>query len=224
MKTVLLYSGGLDSTVLLYDLIERHGETVIPLAFDYGQRHRRELNAALEICLRLKLDLRVIRLGCLDGGSLIGEPIKMGKRKDNPGTLIGPDTVVPGRNLLFLSAALGVALPMGAGSISIASHAGDRDLYPDCREEFFAEAQRTFEIAYGGPWINRPYVNIDKVAIVKLGRDLDVPFSMTWSCYAGTAHACGKCGACVERSKALGDYVNQGMTFARRRAAKAVNE
>jgi 7-cyano-7-deazaguanine synthase len=223
MKTVLLYSGGLDSTVLLYDLLDQ-GHTVVPLGFDYGQRHRRELNAALEICLKLKLELRVVRLGCIDGGSLIGEAVRQDKRPSNPGALIGPDTVVPGRNLIFLSAAIGVALPVGAGSISIAAHAGDRALYPDCREEFFQEAEQTFQRAYGGPSIFRPYVGVGKREIVEIGKRLRVPFASTWSCYAGTTAPCGKCGACVERSKALGDYVNQGMTFAKRRAPKAVNE
>jgi 7-cyano-7-deazaguanine synthase len=219
MKTVLLYSGGLDSTVLLYWLREE-GHEVHALGLGYGQRHLRELNAAFTICEKLHVPYEQAGITFPFGGSIIGH------FRDNPtGEFVGADTVVPGRNCAFLSLAISRALAIGAGAVAIGAHAGDAQLYADCREEFFVAFERLTWGTYGQPVaLLRPFVGMSKATVVALGRKLRVPFDKTWSCYRGATAPCGECGACVERSKALGDYVNQGMSFAKRRRTETVND
>lgn len=216
MHTVLLYSGGLDSTVLLYDLRQQKHD-VTCLAFDYNQRHKRELNAALEITLKLKVPLKTVKLDLTFGGAIVAPPSRGGFRptpSDVP--LVGTPTIVPGRNLMFLSAATSHALGIRADSVAIACHAGDASVYPDCREEFLSEFERIIQSFYAHKFLLlRPYVGITKNMIVKIGEELHVPWAKTWSCYAGETLPCGQCGACDERQKALGSWENQGMTFAK---------
>jgi 7-cyano-7-deazaguanine synthase len=206
MKTVLVYSGGLDSTVLLYHLLSE-GDEVLALTFDYGQRHRREVNSAAYIC-------------CLDRGvewkladiTSLRPLLSKGAQTDH--SLPVPEghyseegmkaTVSPARNLIMLSIATGVAVAQGYNRVAYAAHAGDHAIYPDCRPGFveamgYVMAEGTYEEI--DLWA--PFTWKAKADIVKLGVELAVPFHLTWSCYAGRDLPCGRCGTCVERLEAF---------------------
>ena len=211
-KAVVLSSGGLDSSTLLYVMAER-GLELFPLSILYGQRHDKEIFAAREIALSLNLDSRLVDLGVL--------------RELLPSALTGngnipeghyeaanmSQTVVPGRNLIFLSVATGYAEGLGATVVAYAAHSGDHEIYPDCRLEFVKSAQATIELGYG---INllAPFINLTKADIVKEGLRLGVPYRHTWSCYNGKERPCLKCGTCIERTEAflLNDVKDPALT------------
>ncbi|MFM9146691.1 MAG: 7-cyano-7-deazaguanine synthase, partial [Verrucomicrobiota bacterium] len=113
-------------------------------------------------------------------------------------------TVVPNRNMLLISVATAWAVSLRAESVAYGAHGGDHAIYPDCRPEFAEALDRAVRLA---DWhevrLERPFVKMDKAAIVRRGAELDVPFSLTWSCYVGGERHCGKCGTCVERKEAF---------------------
>jgi 7-cyano-7-deazaguanine synthase len=205
MKTVLIYSGGLDSTVLLYHLLDA-GHAVQTLSIDYGQRHACELEQAATICAQLKVpfqraDLSAIR-PLLAGSSLTSPDIPVAEGHYTEASM--KSTVVPNRNMLLLSLATSYALSSGAAEVAYAAHHGDHAIYPDCRPKF-ADAMAT---AIGlCDWekirLNRPFVDWSKADIARRGAELGVPFEQTWSCYKGSELHCGRCGTCIERREAL---------------------
>lgn len=205
MKTVLIYSGGLDSTVLLYHLWAA-GHDVHALSFDYGQRHGCELRCAAEICSQIDVPHEMVDLSAikhlLAGSSLTSSEIEVAEGHYTEATM--KSTVVPNRNMILLALATGYALSSGAEKIAYAAHSGDHAIYPDCRNEFadaMAEAIRLCD------WkmveLMRPFVDWTKADIVRRGAELDVPFARTWSCYKGGAVHCGRCGTCIERREAF---------------------
>ena len=204
MITVLIYSGGLDSTVLLYELSSQ-GHELHALGIDYGQRHRRELESAKAICSDLGIeyrigDLRAIR-PLLAGSALTDEvAVPEGHYADESMKL----TIVPNRNMIMLSVAIGWAVSMKADAVAYAAHAGDHPIYPDCRPAF-TEAMR--QAAGLCDWhrveLLTPFIDKTKGDIVRIGAALGVPFDRTWSCYRGGEVHCGKCGTCVERREAF---------------------
>ena len=206
-KIVLIYSGGLDSTVLLFELLAQ-GHEVLCLSVDYGQRHRKELEHALRICQSVQAPHRFADLsGCralLAGSSQTSDDIDVpeGHYADENMKL----TVVPNRNMIMLSVAIGWAVSVGADAVAYAAHNGDHAIYPDCREEF-AEgmAQVAMLCDWRGIELLRPFVHMSKGDVVKRGAELDVPFLDTWSCYKGLRFHCGKCGTCVERKEAFAE-------------------
>lgn len=186
---VLLYSGGIDSTVLLYDLLT-HGEEVAAVGFDYAQRHLYpEASAARRICDDLGVSFTQVKLPQLRGSALTD--------RDDDGPV-----VVPNRNMVMLATAGALAVSYGAASIAIACHAGDYDLFPDCRPQFLEEMFRALRYSTG-LGLRYPYVRLSKVEIVRLGVRLGVPFDQTWSCYREGPEPCGECLACGERREAL---------------------
>ncbi|MBC9890579.1 MAG: 7-cyano-7-deazaguanine synthase QueC [Opitutae bacterium] len=197
MKTVLAYSGGLDSTVLLYHLVAEGG-VVSALSVNYGQRHQRELDSA-----RAHKTIDLSSLGkLLEGCSLTNPDLPMPQ-----GHYAEPSmkaTVVPNRNMLFLALAASWAISLGADTVSYAAHSGDHAIYPDCRESFAQALDNAIRLA---DWreirLNRPFVHLDKRAIVERGATLGVPFARTWSCYEGGQFHCGRCGTCIERREAF---------------------
>ena len=205
MKTVLIYSGGLDSTVLLYHLLAE-GKEVRALSVDYGQRHACELDRAAAICAARQVpfqraDLSGIR-PLLAGSSLTSPDIPVAEGHYTEASM--KSTVVPNRNMLLLALATSYALSSGAAEVAYAAHHGDHAIYPDCRPEF-AEAMAT---AIGlCDWesvrLSRPFVDWSKADIVKRGAELGVPFEQTWSCYKGDTVHCGRCGTCIERREAF---------------------
>ena len=216
-RTVLIYSGGVDSTVLLAHL-RAEGREVHCLSVDYGQRHRRELEAARAICAHYGVDHRLADLRALAplfGSNALtgGVTVPEGHYEEESMKA----TVVPNRNMLLISVATAWAVSLRAESIAYGAHGGDHAIYPDCRPEFAEALDRAVRLA---DWhevrLERPFVKMDKAGIVRRGRELEVPFGLTWSCYVGGERHCGRCGTCVERKEAFRlagvadptDYVN----------------
>lgn len=205
---IAVVSGGLDSVTMAYQLA-RQNEEINIVAFDYGQRHRRELECARRCAVDLgaeynEVDLRGV--GSLLTGSALTDDI------DVPhGHYAAPNmaiTIVPNRNAIFLTVAFGIAVARNATAVATAVHGGDHYVYPDCRQEFlesFNAMQRLACEGTGHPdlHLETPFANGNKGDIVRVGAELNVPFKNTWSCYEGSELHCGKCGTCVERQEAF---------------------
>jgi 7-cyano-7-deazaguanine synthase len=205
MKTVIVYSGGLDSTVLLYHL-RAAGHDLHALSVDYGQRHRCELAHAAKICAELGIPQPVADLSALQpllaGSSLTSPEIEVAEGHYTAESM--KSTVVPNRNMIFLSVATGHALSIKAGQIAYAAHSGDHAIYPDCRNEFADAMATAIELAdWEKVTLVRPFVDWTKADIVRRGAALNVPFVKTWSCYKGGDVHCGRCGTCIERREAF---------------------
>lgn len=204
-KVVPIYSGGLDSTVLLYLLMQK-GVELHPLTVNYGQRHIREQASARDICDRLGLDLEVADLTgirhLLAGSSLTSDDVAVPEGHYAAESMKA--TVVPNRNMIMLAVAAGYALSIGAQAVAYGAHSGDHAIYPDCRPVFGTAVDLALQLCDWNPvrlW--RPFVDVDKTAIVRLGDDFGVPMHLSWSCYKGGEVHCGKCGTCVERKEAF---------------------
>lgn len=204
-KVVAIYSGGMDSTVLLFHL-RSQGYDVSALSVDYGQRHRKELDSARSICRMVGIphevaDLRGIA-HLLKGNSLIGSEVEVPEGHYAEESMKA--TVVPNRNMIMLSVAIGYAISLGAQFVAYGAHSGDHTIYPDCRPEFAAALNTAALLA---DWhqveLLRPFVRLTKAEIVKRGAELNIPFELTWSCYKGGERHCGLCGTCVERAEAF---------------------
>jgi len=200
---VVLLSGGMDSATCLALAARRDGHRCHALSFDYGQRHRAELDAAARIARLLgALEHRTLRidLGALGGSALTDRAIAV---PEQPGSGI-PVTYVPARNTVFLSFALAWAEVLDADFIYSGVNAVDYSGYPDCRPEYIAAFQRMADLATrrgvdGRPVLLRtPLMALGKADIIRLGAGLGVDFAVTVSCYQADASgaACGACDAC----------------------------
>lgn len=202
-KAVILLSGGIDSTTLLYYMIDK-GYDCYPLTILYGQRHDKEVISARNISEACGLIKRwkLVDLGQL--GSLL--PSSLTGQGDIPEGHYQAEsmkqTVVPGRNLIFLAVAAGYAEGLGAKVVAYAAHSGDHFIYPDCRPEFIKAAAEAVKLGYEVE-LHTPFSNIDKGEIVKIGAELKVPYWMTWTCYNRRDKHCGLCGSCTERKEAF---------------------
>ena len=212
MKAVCLVSGGLDSaTCLAY--ARKRGYQSWALSFDYGQRHRVELEAARRIAETLgavahrvvKIDLRAF------GHSALTDDIDVPKGRDEADMNAGiPVTYVPARNTIFLSFALAWAEVLESSDIFIGVNALDYSGYPDCRPEFIEAFERMANLATKSGVegrtrvkIHTPLLQLSKAQIVRLGLELGVPFGLTHSCYDPDAagRPCGQCDSCLLRAK-----------------------
>ena len=215
-KAVIILSGGMDSTTLLYEMV--HGtpdmfdnkppyEEVVALSFDYGQRHSKELPFAGLTCQKLGVKHKTITLPLrFEGNALTGDiDVPEGHYADES----MKDTVVPNRNGIMLSIAIGEAISRGFGTVGYAAHAGDHAIYPDCRPVFVEAITKMAELCFYEPVkLYAPFIHITKTDIVKVGKTIGVDYSLTWSCYKGGENHCGKCGTCVERIEAFRDSNN----------------
>jgi len=205
MKTLVIYSGGLDSTVLLYRLL-REGAEVHALSVDYGQRHRCELDRARRICAEAGVPHRVADLSAvrplLAGSSLTSPEIPVAEGHYTEASM--KSTVVPNRNMILLALATGHALSVGATRVAYAAHSGDHAIYPDCREAFAGAMAAAMRLC---DWTEvellRPFVGWTKAEIARHGAEIDAPLGLTWSCYRGGDVHCGRCGTCIERREAF---------------------
>lgn len=206
---VLVASGGLDSTTLAYHL-QAAGVRLVLLSFDYGQRHRRELEFAAALATRLGtqhhlVDLRSV--GALLGGSALTDmtvAVPDGHYTDESMSI----TVVPNRNAVMLNVAVALAVADRADAVAFGAHAGDHVVYPDCRPEFVDLVEACARVGNegflpAGFRVLAPFLTWSKAQIVRRGAELDVPFTQTWSCYKGGVHHCGLCGTCTERKEAF---------------------
>lgn len=203
MKTLVVLSGGLDSSVLLYYTLWL-GDTCRAISFDYGQRHRRELLAAAEIAAGVTVPHSIVRLPVFDGDSAL-----LGKSEVPDGHYADPSmrsTVVPNRNMVMLSVAVASAIAIGEDRVVYAAHSGDHAIYPDCRPEFVEVMAAAVSLCdWRPPKLEAPFLSMTKGDIAKLGVKLSVPIEKTWSCYKGGDLSCGTCGTCVERIEALAE-------------------
>ena len=210
-QALVLFSGGQDSTTCLAWALT-HFERVETIGFDYGQRHRRELVAAAEICAHYKVPHRIADLRGLTplfgANALTDAQIDVPEGHYEEASMKA--TVVPNRNMLLIATAAAWAMSLKATSVAYGAHGGDHAIYPDCRPAFADALDKAIRLA---DWhevsLERPFVGMDKTAIVKRGVELGVPFALTWSCYVGGDKHCGKCGTCVERKEA---FVRAGVT------------
>lgn len=200
---LLVLSGGMDSTTMLYDYA---GQIAAAVTFNYGANHnRREAACARENCRRLgiewiEIDLefmgRYFKSSLLSGADAIPE----GDYRDETMR----STVVPFRNGIMLSIAAGLAESRGLKAVMIANHGGDHAIYPDCRGEFIdAMGAAIGAGTYEHLELRAPYTNLTKSDIARRGKALGVDYSLTYSCYKGGERHCGKCGTCVERREAM---------------------
>ena len=202
-KTLIVYSGGLDSTTLLWEYAP---EIAMAVNFSYGSNHNaREAECARRNCARLGINLIEIDLGFMGKyfkSSLLegAEAIPEGNYDDENMR----STVVPFRNGIMLSVAAGLAESNGLSRILIANHAGDHAIYPDCRPGFVdAMSNAVKEGTYEGIKLLAPYTMLTKAQIVERGARIGVDYSETYSCYRGGEHHCGTCGTCRERAEAF---------------------
>ncbi len=208
---VCLLSGGLDSATCLA-LARRDGYICYALSFDYGQRHRVELDAARRVATSLgaarhvtaSIDLRIFGQSALTDDAIA---VPKGRALNNADI---PVTYVPARNTIFLSFALAWAEVLGASDIFIGVNALDYSGYPDCRPEFIQAFERMANLATKAGvegatqiQIHTPLIALTKAGIVRLGSQLGVDFALTHSCYdpGAAGHACGACDSCVLRRK-----------------------
>ena len=208
-KAVVLFSGGLDSTTCLYWALAQ-GYRCEALTVSYGQRHVREVNFARQIAEKLgvrehliTLDLPWLSQHC----SLVGNAKKL---PDEPLEKITdghiPSTYVAGRNLLFLSLAGSLADSIGADAIIAGPNAVDFSGYPDCTPAFYSAAAQALNLGTKmgvteGVEVLAPLMDLSKTDIVRLAASLNVPFELTWSCYAGGDKPCGHCDSCKLRAR-----------------------
>lgn len=201
--SLIIVSGGVDSVTLLY---EKQAEIALGISFDYGSNHNaREIPFAQLHCERLGIPHIIIPLdfmhqyfksSLLEGAEAIPEGHYTAENMKS--------TVVPFRNGIMLSIAVGIAESKGLKKVLIANHAGDHSIYPDCRPEFIEAINQA---AIAGTYIDvnvvAPYTQLSKAEICAIGKRLGIDYSQTWSCYKGEEKHCGKCGTCVERQEAF---------------------
>lgn len=201
--SVIIYSGGLDSTTLLYEECER---VALAVTFDYGSNHAaHEIACARHHCALLGIEHLVIELAFMakyfESSLLSGaDAIPDGNYNDSN----MHSTVVPFRNGIMLSVACGLAESRGLKRVLIANHGGDHAIYPDCRPEFVAAMDAAMQTGtYEGVTLAAPYTNISKADIVRRGTQMGIDYGETYSCYRGGEHHCGRCGTCTERREAF---------------------
>ncbi|AFZ03597.1 7-cyano-7-deazaguanine synthase QueC [Calothrix sp. PCC 6303] len=212
MKAVILLSGGLDSSTVLYQA-QADGCECYAISFDYQQRHRRELESARFLAKKLgvrehqiiNFDLRQWGGSALTDNQLdLPESRSLEEMADHI-----PITYVPARNTIFLSFALAYAEAIASERVYIGVNALDYSGYPDCRPDFIQAMQEVFRLGTkqgreGEPIsIIAPLINLKKTEIIQLGNQLGVPWELTWSCYAGEEKACGVCDSCLLRLAAF---------------------
>ena len=211
-KAVVLLSGGLDSTTTLAKAIA-DGNEVTALSFDYGQRHSKELISAANVAKHygiehviVKIDLSMFRSALTDKNIDVPE----NREESQMGSDI-PVTYVPSRNIIMMSVAAGLCESIDAEKIYIGANVIDYSGYPDCRPEFFYAFQKMLEVGTKSGVeghaikLETPILSLSKAEIVKLGKELEAPLHLTWSCYEGGEKACGKCDSCQLRLKGFED-------------------
>jgi len=209
-KAIVLLSGGLDSATTLY-LARKQGYKCFCLSFDYGQRHKKEIECAKKIAQVANCPYKILKIKLpWKGSALLDRDIIMPKRANGQtGKRANaiPSTYVPARNIIFLSFALSFAEAIKAEAIFIGAHTQDYSGYPDCRPEFYRAFKKVIStgtkagVEKRGITIQTPLIRKTKSQIVRKASQLGVPFALTWSCYQGGRVPCGECDSCYYRAK-----------------------
>ena len=215
---VVLLSGGLDSSTVTG--IAKHSKAkIFGLAFDYGQRHKKELHSASIIAKHFDIEeFKIIQLDLsLWGGSSLTDTQKK-IPIDGIRTNKIPNTYVPGRNTIFISVALSYAEAIDADFIGLGVNALDYSGYPDCRPDYIQKFQELADLANKRCRGNNPIklwtplLDLNKEEIIQLALDNNVPIDKTWSCYSGNSKPCGKCDSCRIRNAAYEKWLNNKNT------------
>ena len=201
--TLLILSGGMDSTTLLHEFKDA---IALAVHFNYGAKQNiRESGCAAAQCRIAGVEFMEIDLAFI--GKYFQSSLFEGNDAIPEGSYDSTNmssTVVPFRNGIMLSVAAGLAESRGLKKVMMANHGGDHAVYPDCRPEFVAAMDRAIEAGtYAKVSLVAPYTGITKNDIALRGKELGVDYSLTYSCYKGTEHHCGKCATCIERRTAL---------------------
>lgn len=203
--SIIIVSGGMDSITLLYD---KKDEIAMGISFNYGSNHNaKEIPFAKLHCERLgikhiTIDLdfmhQYFKSSLLEGAENIPE--------GHYASYNMKSTVVPFRNGIMLSIAIGIAESNHLKKVLIANHGGDHTIYPDCRDSFIkAMNQASIEGTFVNIEISAPYTHLSKGDIAAIGKKLHLDYTETWSCYKGNEQHCGVCGTCIERKEALNE-------------------
>jgi len=207
-KAIVLLSGGIDSATTLF-MAKEKGYQCLPLIFNYGQRHKKELESAKKISRSAGCGYKILKIRFpWKGSSLLDRKNKLPhKRSFKEMKKKVPSTYVPARNAIFLSFALSYAETVGAAKIFIGANAVDFSGYPDCRGVFLKSFERLIRSGTRAGMEGRrisleaPLLFKSKSQIVKEAKRLGVPYGQTWSCYAGGKDPCGSCDSCVIRDR-----------------------
>ncbi|MFQ3249991.1 MAG: 7-cyano-7-deazaguanine synthase [Glaciecola sp.] len=205
-KVVVIYSGGMDSFTVLNKAMQQ-GYDVHAVSFNYGQRHSKELLFAKRVCEQHNIEHKIVDISSINqliGGSALTDDIEVpegGYEEESMKT-----TVVPNRNMIMLSMAVGYAVSIEAEAVYFGAHSGDHAIYPDCRTEFVDAMNAVCKIAnYQSVEIRAPYLAASKIDILREGLAMGLDYDDTWTCYKGQEQACGRCGACQERLEAFAE-------------------
>lgn len=210
-RGIVIISGGMDSVTLAH-MLYNEGDDLHLLSFDYGQRHKKELQFAAMCAEDLDVRWDIIELHnitqFLAGSALTDSSVEVPDGHYAWDTM--KQTVVPNRNAIMLSIATGVAVAESRDYVATAVHAGDHTIYPDCRPLFIGAMNSAMQLGnegFGSPifQLRAPFMNISKTEIATIGMLAGVNFTKTWSCYKGGEIHCGTCGTCYERREALRD-------------------
>ncbi len=203
-KVVVIYSGGMDSYTLLNTAL-RQGLQPYALSFNYGQKHSKELHYAQKVCDELALPHKVVDITPVHQlllGSSLTDDIEIPDGHYEEESM--KSTVVPNRNMIMLSLAVGYAVSIHASKVFYGAHGGDHAIYPDCRPEFVEKMSAVSAIAnYEAVEVVAPFLAMDKTEILKSGIEMGLDYGKSWTCYKGREQACGRCGACQERLEAF---------------------
>ena len=207
--TIALLSGGLDSATATAMAVANHDQ-VIGLSFDYGQRHRRELEAASNLAQELNLiDHQIIKIDLASWGGSSLTDLKQAIPNQGVQEGIIPNTYVPGRNTVFIAIGLSLAEARGASRLVLGINAMDYSGYPDCRPDYLEAFQKLASLSSKAGREGKsiklwaPLITWNKVRIIKQALKLNVPIEKTWSCYNGDKQPCGICDSCRIRNEAL---------------------
>jgi len=205
-KAIILFSGGVDSTTLLW-LLRDCGFSVKCMTFKYGQKHSKEVDVSRTICDLAGVDQIVLDIPKLPGSALTEYSINIPKEEYSEGTQ--KVTVVPNRNMVFLSIAAAYAIAEKIELIAYAAHRNDEVAYPDCTPRFVDKLNQALSAGnYQFVQVKAPFIHDTKTDIIKKAIELGAPLEKTWSCYdpvewENTLIHCGVCGTCRERKKAF---------------------
>lgn len=205
-KAVVLLSGGIDSATTLY-IAKKQGYALQALIFDYRQLHRKEILAAKKIARCAGVAYQCVSIAIPWTHSALTDS-KIALPMDQAAGLRGiPSTYVSGRNIIFLSYAVSFAESINAGRIFIGAHIQDYSGYPDCRPEFLEAFQKAVRrgLKVSTIRITAPLLRKNKKEIIRTGLRLEVPYGLTWSCYAGGRRPCGRCDSCYFRMRAFAE-------------------
>ncbi len=212
---VVLLSGGLDSSTVT-GIAKKAKANIYGLSFDYGQRHKKELNSAVIIAKHFNIEeFKIVKLDLsLWGGSSLTDTQQNIPTDGIQNNKI-PNTYVPGRNTIFISVALSYAEAIDADFIGLGVNALDYSGYPDCRPDYIKKFQELAELSNKRGRENNPIklwtplIDLNKEEIIELAFVNNVPLDKTWSCYSGNSKPCGKCDSCRIRDKAYQKWIQK---------------